>query len=107
MTKLIFTPEMFESEDFYNQCQEYRIMPITEQQMVVCAYLNLKNLVSKAAQQIFDEWLEKQPVVYSSCNRIGWHPNNIANDATEKASLVCISPIEAKKKTCLTCGKEE
>lgn len=48
---------------------------------------------SRTAQKAFDEWLEKQTVVYARQDRYGWTTEESPLD-THKAYLVCIEDIE-------------
>ena len=70
MSKLVFKPEMF-SKDFntYGMAQ--------------------------TAQQIFDEWLEKQTVVFGFGAHDGWGwRTDSRNGETKKAYVVCIEEIK-------------
>lgn len=72
------------------------------------------------AQKAFDEWLEKQTVVYGYGANDGWGwRNDSTNGETKKAYVVCIEPIRkcehkrvAARVTdvmsyyCLDCNKE-
>lgn len=90
MSKLIFKPEMF--EEVYAATSASTIKRDTD-----------KYESAKSAQKAFDEWLEKQVVVYS-----GWHKTERGHSTTDtwkttywdnklsthKAYLVCIEEIK-------------
>lgn len=46
------------------------------------------------AQQIFNEWLEKQTVVYGKHPDLAWYVEHKQFDSTHKAYLVCIEDIK-------------
>ena len=47
--------------------------------------------IAHQANKLFNEWLDKQPVVYGY-DEVGWGDERLDND-THRARLVCIEPI--------------
>lgn len=82
MSKLVFKPEMFEVE--------YIATSISSIKRDTDKYES-----AKSAQKAFDEWLEKQTVVwgFGASDGWGWRTDS-RNGETKKAYVVCIEEIK-------------
>lgn len=82
MSKLIFKPEMFQKE-------------ICATSMSAIKQDTDKYESAALAQKAFDEWLEKQTVVYGFGAHDGWGwRTDSRNGETKKAYVVCIEDIK-------------